>query len=307
MKSKENIIFLVGPTASGKTAIALELAKKINGEIISCDSMQIYKELNITSDKPDKSLRNKIKHHLIDVVSVGKNYNVSDYRKQAKEAIEKIHNKGRIPIVAGGSGLYMRVLLDGIFQEGKADNKIRNKLYKQAKDRGSKYLFRRLKKVDPQACKKIHPNDLRRIVRALEVYEKTKTPISKLQKQTKDLFQDYSIKLFGLEIDRDKLYERIEKRVDGMFEDGLVKEVKGVLRKKISQTAKGLIGIKEIKGFVKGEYSESEAAQLLKRNTRRYAKRQLTWFRKEKRIKWLPIKDNDKPIKVAKRIICLLN
>ncbi len=307
MSLKKKIIFLVGPTAVGKSKVAFELARRINAEIVSCDSMQVYKELNITSDKVPKSIRRRIPHHLIDVVSVSKNYNVSDYRKEALGAIEKIHHKGKFPLVVGGSGLYMKVLLDGIFQEGQSDQKIRKRLYALAKKYGKRYLYRRLLKVDSKAAIKIHPHDLRRIVRALEVYETTKKPISQLQKDTKGIFEDYDIKLFGLSMDRSKLYEKVNLRVDEMFKKGLVREVKKVLKKRLSLTAKKIIGIQEIRDFLDGERSEQEALELIKRNTRRYAKRQLTWFRKEKRISWVEIKERQKPVAIARKIITLLN
>jgi len=307
MRLKKKIIVLVGPTAAGKSMIAFELAKRINAEIVSCDSMQVYKELNIASDKVPKSIRKRIFHHLIDVVSVSKNYNVSDYRKQAIKAIENIHDKGKLPLVVGGSGLYMKVLLDGIFEDGRSNTRTRKRLYALAEKYGKKYLYRRLLKVDSKAAGKIHPHDLRRIVRALEVYETTKKPISQQQKNTEGLYKDYDIKLFGLNIDRDKLYAKINQRVDEMFKKGLVKEIKKVLNKKLSLAARKIIGIQEILGFLSGKFSGEEALELIKRNTRRYAKRQLTWFRKEKRINWIQIKEKQKPVLVAKKIITLLN
>ncbi|MBM3251849.1 MAG: tRNA (adenosine(37)-N6)-dimethylallyltransferase MiaA [Candidatus Omnitrophica bacterium] len=302
MNLKKKIIFLVGPTASGKSAVALELAEKLNCEIISCDSMQVYKELNIVSAKPSKSDRKKIQHHLIDVVSVADNYNVADYQSQAQEAIKKIHKKNKIPLIVGGSGLYIKVLLDGIFSEAASDKKIRDKLFKQAEKYGKSYLYCRLNKIDPAAANKIHPNDLRRIVRALEVYAKTKIPISRLQSQTKGLFDEYEVELFGLQLDRQELYQRINDRVDKMFESGLVKELKRVLHKKLSLTAKKIIGIKEIQNFLTERISADEAKDLLKRNTRHYAKRQLTWFRKEKRINWIQINPDENPKTIAGKI-----
>lgn len=307
MRFKKKIVLLVGPTAVGKSRIAIELAKRINAEIISCDSMQVYKELNIASDKVPKSIRKRIPHYLIDVVSVSKNYNVSDYRKQAIKAIENIHDRGKLPLVVGGSGLYMKVLLDGIFEDGRSDTKVRKRLYALAEKYGKKYLYRRLLRVDSKAAVKIHPHDLRRIVRALEVYETTKKPISQQQKNTESLYKDYDIKLFGLDIDRGKLYAKINQRVDEMFNKGLVEEIKKVLNKKLSLTARKIIGIQEIRDFLSGKFSREEALELIKRNTRRYAKRQLIWFRKEKRISWIKIKEKQKPVLVAKEIISLLN
>lgn len=306
MTQKKKIIFLVGPTAAGKSKIALELAKIINGEIISCDSMQVYKELNIISDKIPKSIRKRIPHHLIDIVSIKDNYNVSDFSKQALKAIRKIHEKGKMPLIVGGSGLYMKVMLDGVFEEGKSDIKIRRRLYNLAKKYGNNYLFKRLEKIDPEAAVKIHPHDLRRIVRALEVYETTNKPISQMQKQACGISKDYDIKLFGLNINRDKLYDNINRRVDEMFEKGLVGEVKRALKKKLSLTAARIIGIREIRDFLNSKYPEERARELMKRNTRHYAKRQLTWFRKEKRIRWIEIGEK-KPVSVARKIKSCLN
>ncbi|HOX54334.1 MAG: tRNA (adenosine(37)-N6)-dimethylallyltransferase MiaA [Candidatus Omnitrophica bacterium] len=306
MTQKKKIIFLVGPTAVGKSKIALELAKIINGEIISCDSMQVYKELNIISDKIPKSIRKRIPHHLVDIVSIEDNYNVSDFSKQALKAIEKIHAKGKMPLIVGGSGLYMKVMLDGVFEEGKSDIKIRRRLYSLAKKYGNNYLFKRLERIDPEAAGKIHPHDLRRIVRALEVYETTNKPISQMQKQACGIAKDYDIKLFGLNINRDKLYDNINRRVDEMFEKGLVGEIKRALKKKLSLTAAKIIGIREIRDFLNSRYTEERARELIKRNTRHYAKRQLTWFRKEKRIRWIEI-SGKKPVSVARKIKSCLN
>jgi tRNA dimethylallyltransferase len=303
---KPKIIFLVGPTAIGKTETAVRLAKIINAEIISCDSMQVYKGMDIITSKPAIALRRKVRHYLIDEVSPAKEYNVSQYRKKALQKINVILKKGKIPLFVGGTGLYMSTLIDGIFQ-AKAENKnIKKKLYRQAEKHGSVYLYKRLGKVDPQAAHKIHPNDSRRIVRALEVYAVTGKPISELQKQRRGLADEYDISIFCLNMQRDKLYRRIEERVDKMFRQRLVKEVKKLLKLKLGRTASYAIGIRELKDYFEGKYDLEEAKRLMKRNTRLYAKRQLTWFRKDKRINWINIGDKDKPGKVANKILKIL-
>ncbi|TBR15625.1 tRNA (adenosine(37)-N6)-dimethylallyltransferase MiaA [bacterium] len=296
------IIFIVGPTAVGKTEAACFLAKKINAEIISCDSMQIYKGMDILTAKPSIALRKKIPHYLIDEISPSKEYNVAAYRKKALSKIKSIIKKGKTPIFVGGTGLYVNMLVDGIFDVKTEDEDVRKKLYSLADKKGSAYLYDKLRKNDPQAARKIHPNDTRRIVRALEVLEVTGKPITELQKARKGLSAEFDIDIFCLDMDRSALYRRIDSRVDGMFKSGLIKEVKGLLKKRLSKTASCAIGIKEIKGYLDGSYDLDEAKRLVRRNSRWYAKRQLTWFRKDKRIIWIPVKDKQTPQKTAKEI-----
>lgn len=286
---KKKLIFIIGPTASGKSEAALRLAKKIKGEIISADSMQVYKEMDILTAKPAKTLRRAIPHHLIDVVSAQKDFSAADFRKKALAAIKKIERKNKIPIIVGGTGLYLHALLDGLSPAPPADLKIRRKLEKLAVDKGADYLYNKLLKIDPAAAGKIHPNDLRRIIRAIEVYQKTGQPITKLQSKTKGLRDSYQIKIFGLSLPRNVLYQKINKRVEEMFEAGALKEVKKLTSLKLSRSAQQALGLKEISGFLEGRYSLEEAKRLLKRNTRHYAKRQLTWFRKTKGVKWIRV------------------
>jgi len=303
MLNPKTIIFIIGPTAVGKSKVALALARQIGGEIISCDSMQIYKGMDIITSKPGVFLRNKIKHHLIGIISPLKEFDSSKYRKVALKKINEIILKGKVPVFAGGTGLYVSTLINGIFEEKNTSPLIRNKLYKQAKEYGNKYLYEKLKKADNAAVKLIHPNDTRRIVRALEVFKITGKPISSLQKNREGLSKDYKIKIFCLNMDRLSLYRKIDNRVNSMFKAGLLKEVKGLLKKKLSKTSRYAIGIRELDGYLKGKYDLEEAKRLMKRNSRHYAKRQLTWFRKDKRIKWINIKEKDKPQQVAQRIL----
>ena len=298
----KKIIFIAGPTAVGKTETAIYLAQKLNAEIISCDSMQVYKGMDIITSKPPDLLRKNVGHHLIDIIPPAKEYNVSKYRRQALKKIKEVIKRGRTPVLAGGTGLYMSILIDGIFKAKSQSQSIRNRLYKQAGQLGSGYLYEKLKNVDPEAALKIHPNDTKRIVRALEVFENTGKPISFLQKQRKGLNQEYDVKIFCLNMPAEKLYKRIDARVEKMFANGLVSEVKRLLKSGLSKTASYAIGIRELKGYFDGLYDLEEARRLMKRNTRLYAKRQLTWFRKNKRIHWINISDKEKPKSVAKRI-----
>lgn len=286
---KPAIIFLVGPTAVGKSETAVRLAKKINAEIISCDSMQIYKGMRIISSQPGEDLTKKAMHHLIGWRPPDKEYNVSLYRKDALEKIKEIIARKKIPLFTGGTGLYMSVLIDGIFKLKSENECIRKQLYEEAGKSGSQYIHNKLKVVDPEAAKKIHPNDTKRIVRALEVFETTGRRISELQKQRTGLQDEYEIKIFCLNIERDRLYKRITKRVEEMFAKGLMKEVSKLLKLKLSKTASMALGLRELKGYFEGLYDLDEAKKKIIRNTQMYSKRQLTWFRKDKRINWIEI------------------
>jgi len=301
-KSKAKIIFIVGPTAAGKTETAVFLAKKINAEIISADSMQIYKGMPILTSKPKMALRKKVKHYLIDFIPPSKEYNVSQYCKDALDKIDLILKKNKTPLFVGGTGLYLSMLIDGIFDEEKPSPSLRKRLYKLGESYGSSYLYKRLKRVDPQAASKIHPNDARRIVRALEVFEVTGKPISVLQKERVGLKDKFDLKIFCLNMKREELYSRIERRVDLMFKQGLVREVKNLFKKTLGRTAFCAIGIKELQGYLDGKYDLEEAKRLMQRNTRRYAKRQLSWFRNDRRITWINHSVRQTPEQVADKI-----
>ncbi|MCX5712824.1 MAG: tRNA (adenosine(37)-N6)-dimethylallyltransferase MiaA [Candidatus Omnitrophica bacterium] len=295
---KKRIIFIVGPTGAGKSDVALLLAKKINAAIISCDSMQIYKGMDILTSKPDKLTRRRVKHYLMDEADLTREFDVSKYRKIALKAIGEAEAKGKVALFVGGTGLYVSALKNGLFETQARDEKLVKRLYSEAKKYGNMRLYKKLKQKDPGAALKIHPNDLKRIVRALEVFKSTGKPISQLQQQRTGLELDHDLEIFCLNLPRDILYERINSRVDEMFKKGL-KEVKGLLKKKISRTASYAIGIKEISGYLKGEYTLEEARQRMQLNTRRYAKRQLTWFRKDPAIKWINIKGSDTPKRIT--------
>jgi tRNA dimethylallyltransferase len=303
---KKKIICLIGPTAVGKTDVAVILARRIGAEIISCDSMQIYKGIDIATSKPTKKQRELAPHHLLDIVKPYQEYNAARFRIAAKKAIKEIQQRGKIPLIIAGTGLYLDALLDGLFTGPGQNAKLRKKFSQQAQRYGIMYLYSRLKKVDPQAAQNIHAHDFRRISRALEVYTLTRKPISQWKKETYGIRDKYAIHIFGLQRQRDDLYTRIEERVDRMFRQGLIAEIKRLTKQKLSRTAKSVLGYKEVKGFLDGLYSRDEAKRLLQKNTRRYAKRQCTWFRREKAVRWIDIGAKQSAKLVAKKISALL-
>ena len=286
-----SVIFLIGPTASGKTRLSIKLAKKLNAEIISCDSMCVYKGMDILTSKPSASDRKKARHHLIDITPPAKEFSVAEYRRMALEKIEEILKREKTPLFVGGSGLYIKAVVDGLFPSAEKDLKFRKLQERLAGKYGKQYLYKKLKKIDPARAEKIHPHDLRRVIRALEIYHTEKKKPSELKLHTEPL--KYNFKIFGLQLERQKLYKNIDTRVEEMFKKGIVSEVKKLSGQKLSMTAGKALGYSEVLGFLKGEYSLEEAKELLKKNTRHFAKKQLTWFRGDKRIRWIefPIAD----------------
>lgn len=284
---KPRVIVIVGPTASGKTSTSIEIAKELNGEIISADSMQIYKEMNIGTAKPSMEERDGITHYLMDIISPDELYNVTMYKKMAEKAIEEILAKGKLPIIVGGTGLYISTLINGIeFSEVKEDPEYRKEMQVLAASKGTNYLHDMLREVDPIAADNIDMNNVRRVIRALEIYKvtgKTKTQLD--EESVKETKYDYMV--YGIETPREKLYERINLRVDKMLEEGLIEEVKSLLEKyELSKTALQGLGYKEVKAYLEEQITYDEMVEILKMETRRYAKRQLTWFRRESQIKW---------------------
>lgn len=279
------VIFLVGPTASGKTDISIKLSRELNAEIISCDSMCVYKGMDILTSKPTREDRKKVKHHLIDIIPPDTEFSVAEYRRMALEKIEDIIKRGKTPLFVGGSGLYVKAVVDGLFPSAEKDMRFRKRQEALAEKYGKNYLYKKLKKIDLGRAGKIHPNDLRRIIRALEIYYTEKKRPSDLKINTEPL--KYSFKIFGLDIRRDKLYKNIDDRVEEMFKKGIVKEVKDLSKQKLSMTAKKALGYNEVLGYLKGKYSLEESKELLKKNTHHFAKKQLTWFRSDKRIEWI--------------------
>ncbi len=289
LHSKNIIVFIVGPTAVGKTCLAIKLAACVGAEVISCDSMQIYRGMRILSQAPSLTERRGVKHHLIGVLDPRKEYSAASFRSKASRIIKSVTERKRIPIVVGGSGLYAKALIDGLFPSPEADLKFRKKMEAFISKYGNKRLYKRLQKIDPPAASKIHPNDSRRIIRALEIYHLTGRTMSELKTETKGLNDLYRIKVFGLTKSRDEIYTAIDRRVDEMFESGAVSEVRKLKNRRLSKTARAALGFREIEGYISGEYDIETAASLMKRNTRHFAKRQLTWFRADRRIKWFDV------------------
>jgi len=281
------VIFIVGPTATGKTEVAFQLARIIKAHIISCDSMAIYKEPSIITSKPSEYMLKEVAHHFVNVVSVEDTYSVFDYFTAAIKIIQDLSAQKCPIVVCGGSGLYVKALLDGIFEGVGKDDALRKKLEEKARDYGKEHLHDELKRIDPETAAKV--NDLRRIIRALEVYYTTGTPLSKKKQEAKGLWEILPIKIFGLKLAREALYARINERVEKMFEEGVVQEAERLSKLKLSLTAEKIIGIKEISGYLNGEYNIEEAKELMKKNTRNFAKRQGTWFNADKRIEWINI------------------
>lgn len=286
---KPKVIVICGPTASGKTALSIELAQKINGEIISSDSMQIYKDMDIGTAKPTEEEKKGIKHYLLDFLEPDERYSVAEYKKDAEKAIEEILQKGKTPIVVGGTGLYSDSLIYGIeYQEIEFDEKYRKELEKIAEKEGLEKLYEQAKKIDNKAMEKISANDKKRIIRVLEIYNatgKTKTE-QEIESRKKGVKYDY--KVFAINMDRERLYERINKRVDIMIQQGLIHEVEVLLKKynKFPTAMQGL-GYKEVVEYLEGKSTEQEMIEKIKMETRRYAKRQITWFKKNKQTIWI--------------------
>ena len=299
-----NPIVIVGPTCSGKTDLAISLAEKLPSEILSADSRQIYKHLTIGTAKPSLNELQKIKHHFIDFLEPDVNYNVSKFEKDALSVIEELQKNNQVPIVVGGSGLYIRAIVDGIFDTVDTDEEYRLQLMKQREEYGNEYLLEKLKNVDPESAKKLIPQNWKRIIRALEVYKITSKPIWKLQQEYK---REVNIEFqqYGLNWERETLYDNINLRVDKMIDEGLVDEVKSILEMGFDKKANALntVGYKEIIEYLDEKISLERAIELIKRNSRHYAKRQLTWFRKDERIKWIDIKSKSDLPKITQSIL----
>ena len=290
---ERKVIVIVGPTCSGKTKVGISLAQKLNSEIISADSRQIYKKLTIGTAKPTQDELRKMKHHIIDLLEPDEDYNVSRFETDSLKVIDELITQGKIPIVVGGSGLYIKALTEGIFNSVDTDDDYREELKVKREKFGNEYLYDELKKVDPQSASGMLPQNWKRIMRALEVFHLTGEPIWKMQ-ENYERKVDYNFILFGLDWDRKILYANIEKRVDEMIESGLMDEVKNILSLGYSKNINSLntVGYKEIISYLDNEITLEHAIELIKRNTRRYAKRQMTWFRKTENINWLTCDEN---------------
>ncbi len=298
------VIVIVGPTCSGKTQVAIKLAEKLSSEIISADSRQIFKYLSIGTAKPTVEELNKVKHHFVDLLNPDEDYNVSRFEEEALAVIENLFTQDKIPVVVGGSGLYVKAIVDGIFNSVNVDLDYRKELRELKEKYGNEFIYNELKKVDPISASKMLPQNWKRVMRALEVYHLTGKPIWQFQQEYKrDL--DYIFFQYGLLWDRNILYKRIDRRVDIMIKNGLLDEVKNILSLGYSKNLNSLntVGYKEIISYLENQISLETAISLIKRNTRRFAKRQLTWFRKDKRIKWINVNLDEDLNKVPQIIL----
>ena len=305
---KKPLIVIAGPTACGKTVLSIKLAKLINGEIISGDSMQVYKYMDIGTAKATKEEMNGIKHYMIDEFYPDEEFNVTIFQKKSKEYMEKIYSENKIPILCGGTGFYINALVnDNDFTETENDYTFRNSLYKFAEDNGAEALHKRLEDIDPESAKNIHPNNIKRVARAIEFFELTKTPISKHNENEKQKTSPYNTAFIILNMDRAKLYDRIEKRIDIMVENGLIEEVKKLLDMGYSEDLVSMqgIGYKEIVPYIKGECSLDYAISELKKATRHFAKRQITWFKRQTEGLWvdLSVQSEDEALKTIENYI----
>lgn len=285
---KPSVILVVGPTASGKTAVSIEIAKSINGEIISADSMQIYRQMNIGTAKPSEEEKQSITHYLIDEVDVDYDFSVAMFKDRANELIVDILNRGKIPVLCGGTGLYINSITYSLnFGKTSANTVLREKLYKIADEKGTEYLHNLLKEKSPSAALRIHPNNTKRIVRALELLEGEAVEKEfNFQKES----DKYSFIMIGIKMDRKKLYDRINDRVDKMISLGLIGEVRNIYERCGGDcNAFSAIGYKEFIDYFKGSLSLEDVVSNIKQATRRYAKRQITWFKRDKRIKWFDL------------------
>ncbi len=284
------LIILTGPTSVGKTTLSISLAKKINGEIISADSMQVYKRMNIGTAKASDAEQAEIRHHLIDILEPWEDFNVVSFQEYAKKAVCDIQERGKVPIVVGGTGFYIQSLLYDInFTENDVNTELRNRLEAEAQKDDGIRLYNYLQQIDPAAAEQIHPNNKKRVIRAVEFYELTGERISDHNAEQKQHDSAYNSAYFVLTMNRETLYDRIDRRVDVMLQDGLVKEVEALLAEGCTPDMVSMqgLGYKEIIRYLQGEITLEEAVYILKRDTRHFAKRQLTWFRRERDVVWL--------------------
>ncbi len=286
------ICILAGPTAVGKTEISLALARSLCGEIISADSAQVYKYMDIGTAKLKEEEMQGIRHYMIDEVTPDMDFSVAQFREKAELYIKDINDRGKLPIITGGTGLYINSLLNNLdFTDSISDEVYRKEMQETAQVKGNEYVHAMLEAVDPASYKRLHPNDLRRVIRALEVYKHTGRPISYFQEESRKQPPRYDFAYITLTMDRRKLYERIDQRVDKMMASGLVEEVEGLIKRGYGRELNSMqaLGYKEIADYLHGLITKDEAVRILKRDTRHYAKRQLTWFRGDKRVNWVDV------------------
>ncbi len=285
---KIKLVAIVGPTGVGKTSLSIELALRFNGEIISADSMQVHRHMDIATAKPTREEKTLVRHHLIDIVEPDRDYNAADFVRDAQSAIRDITGRGKSVFIVGGTGLYLRALLGGLFEGPGRDVTLRGELMEKARTEGRQSLHEELKTVDPVSAGRIHPNNINRLVRALEVYYLSRRPLSEHHAEHGFKQSNYDSLVIGLNMDRAALYERTDKRVEAMVRDGLLDETRGLLKLGFSPDLKSMrsLGYREMIEFIQGLATFDESVEALKKVTRNYAKRQITWFKKENGIRW---------------------
>lgn len=303
------IVVLAGPTAVGKTEIGIELAKQLNTEIISADSMQIYRYLDIGTAKPTLEQRQQVNHYMLDVVNPDEPYNAAMYSQQAEQVAVKLSQQDKMPFVVGGSGLYIRALIDGIFEQPKIDAEWRNKFKLDNKERNSVELYTELRQIDAPAADKIHQNDRRRILRALEVYHCFHIPISQFQLEQREQGTRFQPCFIGIKLEMRELYQRIDLRVDRMLNQGWVDEVKQLREKGYASNLLAMqgLGYRHINAYLDNKIELSQMVYLIKRDTRHYAKRQMTWFRANQRINWFELKGANKSVLITQIMLQIQN
>jgi tRNA dimethylallyltransferase len=304
METLPTVIVIAGPTASGKTALALHLAQHVPAEIISADSRQIYKHLNIGTAKPAPRELEMVPHHFIDALEPDRKFNAGDFQEQGRKVIAEILERKKLPVIVGGTGLYVQAVIDGFFEQPEISGEVREQLEKRLTREGQEALYKELQSVDPESAAAMDPTKYRRVIRALEVFYETGTPISEFHRQH-DVKKIYDAKYFGLNWERSKLYERINCRVDKMLANGFLDEVKQLRKMGFDDRFQSLqtVGYKEAYAFLRNEIPKERMIELMKQNTRRFAKRQMTWFRREQRITWFDIAGEDQIPGIAETII----
>lgn len=302
------LVVLVGPTAIGKSRVAIEVAQALQTEILTADSRQVYRGMDIGTDKPTMAERRGIPHLLIDLVNPDQAFNVGEYRRRAINEIARLHGMGKVPVIAGGTGLYVRAVLRGLWPGPQADWTLRAQMAEDAREHGMAHVYRELVKVDPILASRLHPHDWVKVQRALEVYRVSGVPLSQAHRQHGFQESPYRAWVIGLTMNRESLYKRIDSRVDHEIAKGLIQETQRLLDRGYARTLgsmKGL-GYRQMAGFLHGEYAYEEAVRILKRDTRHFAKRQMTWFRKEPGIRWIQVDEVEPAQQVADRVLSLV-
>jgi len=298
LSGKKRLVIILGPTAVGKSDLALRLAQQFEGEIINCDSRQVYRGFDIGTDKPTLAMRQAIAHHLVDIVEPQEQFTAAAFVEKALKAIQEIISRGHLPLVVGGTGLYLKALTEGLFPGPGRNPELRRQLEEEGRLKGLAFLHERLQQVDPNYGRLVHPHDRVRIIRALEIYELTGQPPSANFQKTRPYLEDFQVLKIGLKLDKNELHRRIEARVERMFERGIINEVSQLLASGVPETAPPFqaLGYRQVRRFLRGEISEEEAKELTKKETKLYAKRQMTWFRKMKEINWFEPSEYEKII-----------